>query len=43
VHISNIMPVCPSCGEAVRVGYTLTDTGDRRTKARVCRKCEATF
>jgi large subunit ribosomal protein L24 len=43
VHISNIMPVCPSCGEAVRVGFTLTDADDRRTKARVCRKCDATF
>ena len=43
VHVSNVMPVCPSCGEAVRVGYTLTTEGDQRSKTRTCRKCQAAF
>jgi large subunit ribosomal protein L24 len=43
VHASNVMPVCPSCGKATRVGFTLTVEGDRRSKARQCRRCEATF
>ncbi len=43
VHISNVMPICPSCGEAVRVGFTLTTEGDQRSKARECRKCQTTF
>jgi large subunit ribosomal protein L24 len=43
VHVSNVMPVCPSCGQAVRVGFRLTDEDDRRSKMRVCRKCDATF
>ena len=43
VHISNVMPVCPSCDEPTRVGYTLTDADDRRSKARQCRRCDATF
>ncbi len=43
IHMSNVMPVCPSCDQAVRVGYTLTDEGDQRTKTRTCRKCSAAF
>jgi large subunit ribosomal protein L24 len=43
VHVSNVMPVCPSCGEATRVGYVYETEGDRRSKTRSCRRCEATF
>ena len=43
IHVSNVMPVCPSCDEATRVGYTLTEEGDQRTKVRECRRCNATF
>jgi large subunit ribosomal protein L24 len=43
IHVSNVMPVCPSCGEAVRVGFALEDASDPTTKRRVCRKCAATF
>ncbi len=31
---SNVMVVCPSCGQPTRVGYRLTDSG----KVRVCRR-----
>lgn len=43
VHISNVQPICPSCDEAVRVGYTLLDEDDRRSKVRVCKNCDETF
>jgi large subunit ribosomal protein L24 len=35
IHISNVLLVCPSCDEAVRVGFK-TD-GDK--KGRVCKRC----
>lgn len=37
VHISNVMLVCPSCDEAVRVGFRLE--GDK--KVRFCKRCQA--
>ncbi len=43
IHVSNVMPVCPACGEAVRVGFALENEDDPRSKSRVCRKCSATF
>ena len=39
VHLSNVMPICPSCGEPTRVGARLVD--DKRT--RYCRKCDSEF
>jgi|SRR5688572_29815849 large subunit ribosomal protein L24 len=39
IHLSNVMPVCPSCGKATRVGSRVV--GGSRT--RVCRKCDAEF
>jgi large subunit ribosomal protein L24 len=38
LHLSNVMPVCPSCHKAVRVGYRVRDDG---YKVRVCKKCGA--
>lgn len=43
VHISNVMPVCPSCDRPVRVGFILEDETDPRSKVRRCTKCDATF
>ncbi|MEX1163554.1 MAG: 50S ribosomal protein L24 [Nitriliruptor sp.] len=43
VHISNVMPVCPKCDAATRVGFTYATEGDRRSKVRTCKKCAATF
>jgi large subunit ribosomal protein L24 len=43
VHLSNVLPVCPSCGKATRVGYVYETEGDRRSKVRACKKCDATF
>jgi large subunit ribosomal protein L24 len=38
INLSNVMLVCPSCGEATRVGYRFKDSG---FKTRFCKKCDA--
>ncbi len=43
IHISNLMPVCPSCDQGVRVNYVLTEDGNQRSKVRECKKCGAQF
>ena len=35
IDASNVMLVCPACGQATRVGYRFTGDGD---KVRVCRR-----
>jgi large subunit ribosomal protein L24 len=35
IDASNVMLVCPSCGQSTRVGYRFTADGD---KVRVCRR-----
>lgn len=37
IDASNVMVVCPTCGKATRVAYTVE--GDK--KARICKKCGA--
>ena len=39
IPLSNVMPICPSCGEPTRVG-TREVAGQR---ARYCRKCDSEF
>jgi len=36
IHVSNVMLVCPKCGEVVRVGIQRDETGAHR----VCKNCE---
>lgn len=38
INLSNVMLVCPQCGEPTRVGYRKNEDGE---KVRVCRKCKA--
>ena len=38
VDISNVQPVCKSCGQPTRVGHRIEADG---SKVRICRKCEA--
>lgn len=38
LHISNVMLVCPSCKERVRVGFRYLDDG---RKVRFCKKCDS--
>ena len=35
IHVSNVMLVCPNCGEPTRVGHKREDG----TRLRVCKKC----
>ena len=37
MHISNVMLVCPSCKEATRVGFRVSDDG---VKTRYCKRCD---
>src|SRR4051794_38206903 len=37
IHVSNVQVVCPSCGEASRIGYRKDEAG---RSVRVCRKCD---
>lgn len=39
LQASNVMPICPECGEPTRVGATWVDG----IKYRQCRKCESEF
>jgi large subunit ribosomal protein L24 len=43
IHLSNVMPVCPSCDKATRVGFVYETEGDRRSKVRACKRCDGTF
>jgi len=39
LYASKVMPVCPKCGKAVRVGHIVNNG----KKVRVCKKCGAEF
>jgi large subunit ribosomal protein L24 len=39
ISISNVMLICPSCGERTRVGVHRSELGVQR----VCKKCQAQF
>ena len=36
LNVSNVKMVCPKCGKATRVGYTI----DKNIKKRICKKCK---
>ncbi len=36
IHISNVMLVCPNCGQPSRVGFHFMEDG---TKIRICKRC----
>jgi large subunit ribosomal protein L24 len=40
IHASNVMPVCPHCDAATRIGFERNEDGK---KVRVCRKCGGTI
>lgn len=45
IHASNVMVVCPKCGERTRLGQKQVSdsvTG-RKNTMRICRKCEEMF
>ncbi len=36
IHISNVMLVCPKCGDPTRVGFSILENG---SKQRLCKRC----
>ena len=36
INVSNIKIICPKCGKAVRIGYSI----DKGVKKRICKKCK---
>jgi large subunit ribosomal protein L24 len=40
IHVSNVQVVCPTCGEASRIGHRRNEEG---RNVRTCRKCGADF
>ncbi len=40
IHISNVMLICPKCGQPTRVGFVVEPGG---RKLRQCKRCKATF
>ncbi len=40
IHVSDVMLVCSSCNQPVRVGYRRLEDG---SKVRVCHKCKETI
>lgn len=44
IHVSNVMLICPKCGEATRVGHAkLVSADGKKGKMRVCKKCGEMF
>jgi large subunit ribosomal protein L24 len=39
INASNVLLVCPKCSKPTRVGGKILVEGDKKRKARVCRKC----
>jgi len=39
INASNVLLICPKCTKPTRVGGKLLVEGDKKRKARVCRKC----
>ncbi len=39
INASNVMVICNKCGEPTRVGRKILREGDKKIRARVCKKC----
>ena len=40
LDVSNVKIICPKCGKATRVGYTIGPKGSPDIKKRICKKCK---
>lgn len=40
IHLSNVLVICPSCDRPTRVGFQVSEAGE---KMRVCKQCHGTF
>jgi len=49
MNVSNVMLICPKCGKATRIGYSIVPTSSKtsdtgktnKKKFRVCKKCKS--
>jgi large subunit ribosomal protein L24 len=41
IDVSNVMPICPSCGKPTRVGAKIETVEVKDVKKRICKKCGA--
>ena len=41
IHVSNVMVVCPKCGEPTKTGKAVVEENGKSVKVRVCKKCGA--
>lgn len=41
IDISDVMPICPSCGAVIRVKHELKEVNGKTKSVRVCPKCGA--
>lgn len=41
IDISNVMPICNSCGKPTRVGHKEVTVDGKKVKKRICKKCGA--
>lgn len=39
IDISNVMLVCPKCGEVIRVKHSIVEVNGKKKSVRVCPKC----
>ncbi len=39
MHVSNVMHLCPKCGQRTRISHTISNG----TKTRICKKCQSEF
>ena len=37
---SNLMLICPKCNKPSRLGVKISETANKKTKVRVCKKCK---
>ncbi len=40
IDVSKVMVICNKCGEPTRVGRKVLLEGNRKVRARICKKCE---
>ena len=40
IHLSNVLVICPSCDRPTRVGFQVSEAGE---KMRMCKQCHGTF
>lgn len=39
ISVSNVKIICPKCKKATRVGYKIIKSENKKSKARICKKC----